>query len=248
MTVKVRLHKYIAANGLASRRAAEKMIAEGRIKVNGEIIATAGFTINPAADKVELDDKPIRAKTTKQYILLYKPKGTLTTVSDPFGRATVMELLPHRDVFPVGRLDQDTEGLLILTNDGELTYRLTHPRYKVEKKYLAYVRGTPTEEKLRLLRKGVTLEEGSVSPARVKLVEQHGENSLLMITIHEGKKRQVKRMCSAIGHPVIGLKRVGFAFLTLKGLKPGAYRYLTEEEVNKLIRLAGLHMATHNRL
>lgn len=248
MTAKVRLHKYIAASGLASRRAAERMIAEGRIKVNDEIITTVGFTINPMTDRVEVDNKTIQAKATKQYILLYKPKGTLTTVSDPFGRATVMELLPRRDVFPVGRLDQDTEGLLILTNDGELTYRLTHPRYKVEKIYRAYVRGIPGKKELKLLRDGVTLEEGSVSPARVKLVEQHGGNSVLMIIIHEGKKRQIKRMCSAIGHPVIALKRVGFAFLTLKGLQPGEYRYLTEEEVNKLIRLAGLDMGSHNRL
>ena len=248
MTEKVRLHKFIAASGLASRRAAEKMIADGRVKVNGKTITTAGVTVNPQADQVELDNKPIRAKATKQYILLYKPKGTLTTVSDPFGRATVMELLPHRDVFPVGRLDQDTEGLLILTNDGELTYRLTHPRFKVEKKYRAYVRGIPGEDKLKLLREGVTLDEGVVSPARVKLVERHGENSVLMIVIHEGKKRQIKRMCSAIGHPVIALKRVGFAFLTLKGLQPGEYRYLTGEEINKLIQLAGLDVGAHNRL
>ncbi len=240
MAEKVRLHKFIAAAGLASRRAAEKMIDAGRIKVNGETITTAGFTIDPQADSVELDNNPIQAKTVKQYILLYKPKGILTTVSDPFGRRTVMELLPRQDIFPVGRLDLDTEGLLLLTDDGELTYRLTHPRFKVKKKYRACVKGIPSEEKLKPLREGVTLEEGTLAPAEVNMIEQHGRNSVLFITIHEGKKRQVKRMCSAIGHPVISLKRVEFAFLTLKGLKPGEWRALTAEEVNKLLHLAGI--------
>ena len=240
MTEKVRLHKYIAAAGLASRRAAEKMIAEGRIRLNGKTVTTAGTTINPLTDRVELDNELIEAKTVKQYILLYKPKDTLTTVTDPFGRRTVMELLPRQDVFPVGRLDRDTEGILLLTDDGELTYRLTHPRFKVEKKYRAYVKGIPTEGKLNLLREGATLEEGKVSPAKVKLLKQHGENSILDITIHEGKKHQVKRMCSAIGHPVLSLKRVAFAFLTLQGLQLGEYRPLTVEEVNKLKRLAGI--------
>ena len=246
MAEKVRLHKFIAAAGLASRRAAEKMIAAGRIKVNGETVTTAGLTIDPQADRVELDNKPIQAKTEKQYILLYKPKGILTTVNDPFGRRTVMELLPRQDIFPVGRLDLDTEGLLLLTDDGELAYRLTHPRFKVEKKYHAYVKGIPGEEKLKLLREGVTLEEGTVSPAKVELLEQHGGKSVLVIAIHEGKKRQVKRMFSVIGHPVISLKRIAFAFLTLKGLKPGEYRPLTADEVNRLYRLAGEKMTTEH--
>ncbi|MEW5922082.1 MAG: pseudouridine synthase [Bacillota bacterium] len=237
---RVRLHKFMAACGVASRRAAEKMIADGRVKVNGTVVTTAGYTINPHIDRVELDEKLVQVKKDKQYYLLYKPRGTLTTVSDPFGRRTVMELLERKDVFPVGRLDLDTEGLLLLTDDGELAYRLTHPRFKVKKKYLAWVKGKPSEEKLKLLREGVQLEEGPVSPARVELLAERGGKSILHITIHEGKKRQVKRMCAAIGHPVITLKRVAFAFLTLQGLKPGEYRRLTTEEVKKLLHYAGL--------
>jgi 23S rRNA pseudouridine2605 synthase len=247
LTEKVRLQKFIAAAGLASRRAAEKMVAEGRIKVNGVTITTAGFTIDPQTDRIELDNRPIQAKTLKQYILFYKPKNMLTTVSDPFGRRTVMEMMPRQDIYPVGRLDQDTEGLLLLTDDGDLAFRLTHPRFKVEKKYRAYIKGIPGEEKLNLLRQGIALEEETISPAGIKLLEQHGGNSVLLLTIHEGKKRQVKRMCSAIGHPVISLKRVGFAFLTLKGLKPGEYRSLTAEEVNKLYRLTGAGAANLRR-
>lgn len=240
MPERVRLHKYIASCGLASRRAAEKMIADGRVRVNGEIITTAGTKINPRQDNVQVDNVPVQQKKENKYILLFKPRGTITTVRDPFGRKTVMELLPYDDIFPVGRLDQDTEGLLLLTDDGELAYRLTHPRFKVRKKYHVWVKGTPAPEKLKLLREGINLEEGSLSPAEVKTVNRKGECCIMEIIIHEGKKRQIKRMCFAIGHPVISLKRVGFAFLTLKGLRPGAYRHLKQEEVKRLKHLAGL--------
>lgn len=234
---KVRLHKYIAACGLASRRAAEKMIEAGRVKVNGMTVAAAGTTIDPHLDKVEVDNSPLRAKTGNKYFLLYKPRDTITTVTDPYGRKTVMELIPCRDVFPVGRLDRDTEGLLLLTDDGELAYRLTHPRFEVKKKYQAWVKGTPGQAKIRQLEEGVVLDEGAASPAATRVLARKGGRTLLELSIHEGKKHQVKRMCSAIGHPVLTLKRVGFAFLTLKGLKPGEYRELEETEVKKLLQL-----------
>lgn len=240
MPERVRLHKHIASCGLASRRAAEKMIADGRVKVNGETITAAGTTINPRQDHVQVDNVPVQQKKEKKYILLFKPKGTITTVHDPFGRKTVMELLPYDDIFPVGRLDQDTEGLLLLTDDGELAYRLTHPRFKVRKKYHVLVKGIPAPEKLKLLREGIKLEEGSLSPAEVKIVTRNVDRCIMEIIIHEGKKRQIKRMCFAIGHPVISLKRVGFAFLTLNGLRLGAYRHLKQEEVKRLKHLAEL--------
>lgn len=240
MTAMVRLHKFMASCGVASRRAAEKMIVAGRVKVNGDLVYTVGYAIDPRVDRVELDGNLLQAKNTRQYYLLYKPAGAITSVGDPFNRRTVMDLLPYKDVFPVGRLDLDTEGLLLLTDDGELAYRLTHPRFNIDKKYLAWVRGRPSADKLELLRRGVQLEEGPASPAKVELYAERGGKTLLHITIHEGKKRQVKRMCAASGHPVISLKRVSFAFLTLQGLKPGEYRSLTADEIKKLRQLAEL--------
>ncbi len=240
MTERIRLHKFLAASGVASRRAAEKMIADGKVKVNGNVITTVGFSINPLADKIEVNGKIIQPKGSRQYYLLYKTAGTLTSVKDPHGRQTVIDLLPFKDVFPVGRLDLDTEGLLLLTDDGDLAYRLTHPRFKVKKKYLVLVKGKPGEEKLALLRSGIKLEEGFVSPALVQLLSTHGNKSSLHLTIHEGKKRQIKRMFAVIGHPVIFLKRIGYAFLTLQDLKPGEYRALTRAEVLRLKKMVGL--------
>jgi 23S rRNA pseudouridine2605 synthase len=237
----IRLQKFLAATGVDSRRGAEKLIKDGRVKVNGLVVKKMGLKIDPRQDKVELDDLPLELPVEKKYYLLNKPAGYLTTVKDPFGRATVMELFPRHlrpGLFPVGRLDLDTEGLLLLTNDGQLAYRLTHPRFGVKKKYLALVQGILGREKLLLLRNGVLLKDGWTSPAQVKIVSIHSKKnqSLLEIILHEGKKRQVRRMCAAIGHPVLKLKRTSLAFLTLKGLQPGSYRPLFREEVEKLSR------------
>jgi len=239
----IRLTKFLASTGVASRRIAERLIADGRVKVNGISVREQGIKIIPGQDRVEVDNVPIEPASKKVYYLLFKPRGYLTTVRDPFGRPTVMDLFPpemKRGLFPVGRLDMDTEGLLLLTNDGELAFRLTHPRFQIQKKYLATVKGFPSEEELRKLQKGILLEEGLTSPARVKVISAGKRKSLLLIAIHEGKKRQVKRMCQAIGHPVVHLKRVSYAFLTLEGLAPCDYRPLTREEVRKLSALVGL--------
>jgi len=239
----IRLPKYLASSGVASRRVAETLIAAGRVKVNGIPVREPGRKIDPRCDRVEVDNIPVETASEKKYYLLFKPRGYLTTVRDPFGRPTVMDLFPEgvkTGLFPVGRLDMDTEGLLLLTNDGEMAFRLTHPRFQIEKKYLAMVKGVPSEGDLLQFHKGILLEEGLTSPAKVKVVLPGKRKTLLLITIREGKKRQVKRMCLAIGHPVISLKRVSFAFLNLNGLHPSAYRALTREEIRKLSVLVGL--------
>lgn len=239
MSELIRLQKFLAASGAASRRGAEKLIAGGRVKVNGSVVDEMGVKVDPHRDRIELDEILLELPAKKSYYLLHKPAGYLTTVQDPFGRATVMELFPRHlrpGLFPVGRLDLETEGLLLLTNDGELAYRLTHPRFEVQKKYLALVQGIPEKEQLLLLRNGVTLEEGRTSPAWVKIVsvDERKKTTLLALTLHEGRNRQIRRMCAAVGHPVLKLKRTALAFLTLKGLQPGSYRPLTKEEVERL--------------
>lgn len=235
-----RLQKILAKAGIASRRRAEELILAGKVKVNGKVIKELGFKADPERDLIEVNGNKIKINDEKIYILLYKPRGYVTTVRDPQGRPTVLQLLKDvkTRVFPVGRLDYDTEGLLLLTNDGELTYALTHPRYKVPKTYLALVEGVPEEEKLQALRQGVPLEDGMTAPAQVRLAGKEGRRAWLEITIHEGRKRQIRRMCQYIGHPVLFLKRSSFAFLNLKGLKKGGYRYLNSEEIRKLRQIA----------
>ncbi|NMB41542.1 MAG: rRNA pseudouridine synthase [Firmicutes bacterium] len=238
----IRLAKFIAAGGIASRRAAERLIMAGRVKVNGITVKEPGRKINPNRDHVEVDQNTVEA-LEKKYYLLFKPKGCLTTVSDPFGRPTVMDFFPakiKKGLFPVGRLDMDTEGLLLLTNDGKLAFRLTHPRFQVPKKYFVTVKGAPSLKDLRKLSKGVLLEDGLTSPAEVKVASQQKKGTSLIMTLREGKKRQVKRMCLAIGHPVLFLKRVAFAFLNLEGLRPSDYRALTRKEIRKLKELVDL--------
>ncbi|MBO8159528.1 pseudouridine synthase [Thermosyntropha sp.] len=237
----MRLAKYLAEAGIASRRKAEEMIALGRVKVNGQLIQKQGVKINPEEDVVEVDDKIVRKTgSDKIYILLNKPAGYISSVHDPQGRPTVVDLIKNINtrIYPVGRLDFDTEGLLLLTNDGEFTNLMIHPRYKITKKYEAWVKGNITEEALNILRRGVILEDGITAPAGVKIVKRKKDKTLLEIKIHEGRKRQIKRMCAAVGYPVIKLKRTAFAFLNLEGLDTGEYRYLTLDEVKKLKQIA----------
>ena len=229
-----RLQKVLARTGIGSRRVCEELIAEGRVRVNGEV-AILGRRVLPDADNIEVDGVPISVKPGLIYYLLNKPRGVVTTASDPQGRRTVVELVPTAPrVFPVGRLDTDTEGLLLLTNDGELAHRLTHPSFGVEKEYLAEVQGTPSPGDLRRLREGVKLDDGPTSPARVSTL---GPN-LLRITIHEGRNRQVRRMCETVGHPVTRLVRTRIGPLAERSLKPGEYRELTVKEVRALERAA----------
>ncbi|NLX91007.1 MAG: rRNA pseudouridine synthase [Firmicutes bacterium] len=239
----LRLQKFLSSAGIASRRSAEKMIKEGRVRVNGEVVREMGKKIHPLKDRIEVDNNPVRLPLPKRYFLLYKPRGYLSTVTDPFGRPTVMDLFPphlQKGLFPVGRLDLDTEGLLLMTNDGELGYLLTHPRFQIEKTYHAWVRGIPSKSELQRLREGFQAGDTTFSPARVALLttRQDPPEAKLEIVIAEGKKRQVKKMCKAVNHPVIFLKRVSLAFLNLKGLKRGTFRPLKKEEIDKLYQMA----------
>ncbi|MDN5348576.1 MAG: rRNA synthase [Clostridia bacterium] len=244
----MRLQKFLSQAGVASRRHAEEMIASGRVKVNGRVVKVMGVQVDPQKDRVEVDGRPVSLESKKVYLLLYKPEGYVTTAFDPQGRPKVIDLVrdvPQR-VFPVGRLDYRTEGLLLLTNDGDLALKLTHPRYGIPKTYLALVKGVPGAEKIERLRRGVELEDGCTAPARVRLVKIKQGNALLELTLREGKKREVRRMCAAVGHPVLKLKRVKFAFLTLGSLRPGQYRHLTPEEVRRLKEIA-LHQPMEGR-
>jgi 23S rRNA pseudouridine2605 synthase len=225
-----RLQKVLSRAGIGSRRACEELIADERVTVNGEV-ADLGRRVEVEHDLVAVDGTPIPVNPGIVHYLLNKPAGVVTTADDPQGRPTVVGLVPAEPrVFPVGRLDQDTEGLLLLTNDGDLTHRLTHPRYGVDKEYLAHVQGTPARAALRRLREGIELDDGLTAPAQVVLVSP----SLLRITIHEGRNRQVRRMCEAIGNPVERLVRVRIGPLTDRRLKPGSWRALTVDEVMAL--------------
>lgn len=230
-----RLQKAMAHRGIASRRKCEDLIQAGRVAVNGEIVRELGTKVSED-DVISLDGRevPVR-KDSPVYIILNKPKGYITTVKDPQGRKTVMDLVSNLEcrIYPVGRLDYDTEGLLLMTNDGEMSYALTHPSHRVDKTYLALVRGIPSKESLEKLRHGVELEDGITSPAQVELLSK-GRQSRVRIIIHEGRKRQVRRMLKAVGHPVLSLRRIQFGPLSLKGLPLGKYRYLTPEEETAL--------------
>lgn len=239
----LRLQRYLAEAGVASRRACEELIRAGRVTVNDKT-AIVGDTIDPHEDIVALDGKLVQPEV-KEYWLLNKPAGVLSAVLDSRGRPTVTEYIPtEARVFPVGRLDLDTTGLLLLTNDGLLTERLLHPRYHVEKEYVVTVRGRLSESDARRLRKGVQLEEGVTAPAKVTIVSHRkvddGLVTALKVIICEGKKRQVKRMLSAVGHRVLSLHRSRFATLTDAGLAVGQARTLYSKELGQLRKMAGL--------
>jgi 23S rRNA pseudouridine2605 synthase len=224
----MRLNAYLARAGVASRRGAEALIRAGRVRVNGEVAGLATFV--EGRDRVELDGRRVEPEPLA-YVLLHKPAGVVTTARDPQGRPTVVGLVEHeRRVVPVGRLDADTTGALLLTNDGPLAHRLMHPRYEVDKVYEVDVEGEPSEEALEMLAKGVELDDGPTAPARVRRIGP----SRVELTIHEGRKHQVKRMCEAVGHPVRRLHRSSYAGLTVDGLAPGAWRELRAGEIDRL--------------
>jgi len=237
----LRLQKFIAHAGVASRRQSEELIASGRVKVNGEIVREMGLKVDPAVDRVEVDGKVIE-RERRVYIMLNKPRGFITTVSDARGRQTVMDLLPsvRERVYPVGRLDADTLGLLLFMNDGKLAFRLTHPSYQVTKVYRALVRGRVDANTLAQMRAGVKLEDGMAVPSGVRVLQRKGDSTLLELKLEEGRKREVKRICFKVGHPVLRLERTGFAFLSLKGLPRGHARMLSSKEVAGLKQLVGL--------
>lgn len=239
-----RLQKILSGAGVASRRAAERLMAEGRVSVNGTVVRELGTKADPEADDIRVDGRAIRRATRRLYFLLNKPRGYVTTRSDPEGRRTVLDLLAgvREYVFPVGRLDYDSEGLLLLTNDGDLAARLTHPSHEVPREYHARVLGVPDEQDLRRLGRGVTLDGRRTSPAevrRLRVIEGRTEQALVSITIHEGRTRQVRRMLEAIGHPVTDLRRVRIGPIADSHLKVGAFRPLTGREVAALRRATG---------
>ena len=241
----IRLQKILSTAGVASRRAAEKLMAEGRVTVNGQTVRELGTRANPDTDDIRVDGRPVRPQGRRIYLLLNKPRGYVTTRSDPEGRPTVLDLIPglHDYVYPVGRLDYESEGLLILTNDGDLAAALTHPSHEVPREYHARVRGTPDSRALDRLSRGVMIDGRQTAPAQAAVVMtgagQHGDQALLSITIHEGRTRQVRRMCEAVGCPVVRLRRVRIGPLADPMLKTGLCRPLTGKEVDALRRAAG---------
>lgn len=238
----MRLNKFLAHAGVCSRREADRIIAEGRVSVNGKVVQELGQKIEASRDKVVAGGQLVKNEEERPvFILLNKPAGRVVSVKDPFGRPTVMDLLKHvpARVYPVGRLDLETEGALLLTNDGELALKLTHPRYGVTKTYEVRVEGDPKEEDLDKVRHGIFLEGRRSAPARIMVLRRSHRRTSLKVEIHEGRKREIRKLFEAVGYPVDGLVRVDFAGLTLEGLKPGQWRYLRTAEIQRLKKLVG---------
>ncbi|AQX53875.1 rRNA pseudouridine synthase [Priestia flexa] len=231
-----RLQKVIAHAGVASRRKAEELITQGRVTVNGKAIKELGTKVGPN-DKIEVDGVPLE-REEPVYFMLYKPRGVISAAKDDKDRKTVVDFFPHVEerIYPIGRLDYDTSGLILLTNDGEFANLLTHPKYEIDKVYVAKIKGIPPREKIRQLQRGIMLEDGKTSPARAKVlsIDKGKQTAIVELSIHEGKNRQVRRMFEAIGHPVLKLKRERYANLDLRGLNAGEARELTAHEVKQL--------------
>lgn len=237
----IRLQKVLAAAGIASRRAAEEMIVAGRVRVDGTVVRVLGTRVDPTKARIEVDGRRIGLRTDREYVLVNKPAGVVTTARDPQRRPIVIDLVPGgRRLFPVGRLDADTCGLLLLTDDGELSHRLAHPRYGVEKTYLARVAGRVVAETLRRLERGVSLDDGPARAVRARVRRSTPTESQVEIVMREGRKREVRRMLDAVGHPVVELVRTEFGPLRIGGLASGRHRRLTPAEVGELYRMVGL--------
>lgn len=234
----MRINKYIASCGVSSRRKAEELINSSRVKVNGVIINELSHQIDELKDKVEVDGKLISLSNKNVYIALYKPEGYITTVKDQFGRPNVLDLIKDIEerLYPVGRLDYETSGLLLLTNDGDLTFKLTHPKHNVDKVYRAKLKGIPNDTEIKNFERGLEIEDYITAPAKIKVLKSFKDKgySECEIRIHEGRNRQVRKMCRAINHPVLKLKRVNMGEIGLKNLNEGEYRHLTSQEVNYL--------------
>jgi pseudouridine synthase len=241
-----RLQKILSAAGVASRRLAEELITQGRVAINGRTVTELGTKADPSRDEIKVDGRRITVQQRRVYILLNKPRGYVTTRSDPQGRPTVMDLMKRvrEYVYPVGRLDYDSEGLLLMTNDGELAARLTHPRHEVERVYEARVRGVPDDHEIDRLARGLVIERRRTAPARVRLAHvretDSGSQAIVEIALHEGRHRQVRKMFDAVGHPVVRLRRVAIGPIADDALPVGHYRELTPAELARLQRAAGL--------
>lgn len=236
-----RIQKVIARAGIASRREAEQMVLEGRVTVNGKIIDQLGFKVDPLKDHIKIDGKRLPPPEPKVTFLLNKPKGYLSTVSDPLGRPTVMDLMRgvRWRVYPLGRLDFDAEGVLLMTNDGELFYRLSHPRFSIPRTYWAKVEGIPEEKALRRLQRGLRLEDGPAKARSVRILRRTERHCWIEAVVTEGRNHLIKRMFLAVGHPVLKLKRVAFGPIRLGDLPPGQFRMLTGEELEQLKKTTG---------
>ena len=232
---KMRLQKYIAECGVASRRKSEELIKQGRVKVNGITVSEMGVKVSDE-DVVEVDGRRISLEQKKVYIMLNKPVGYISSVRDQFSRNTVVDLIKgvKERIYPVGRLDYDTSGLLLLTNDGDFAFRLTHPEHEMKKTYIAEMEGVPDSNDIESFQNGLRIEDYVTSPAELTVLEKRKSSSIVKVVIHEGKNRQVRKMCDAIGHPVISLKRIAIGDLYLKNLPEGQWRYLKEEEIKML--------------
>ncbi|WP_041644353.1 pseudouridine synthase [Mahella australiensis] len=233
----IRLHKYMAQCGVASRRKSEELIKSGAVSVNGHVVKDMGILIDPQKDEVRVYGRIIRLKSDMIYIAVNKPRGYVSTVKDQFGRPTVLDLVPVADeyrLYPVGRLDYDTTGLILLTNDGDLTYRLTHPKHEIEKIYVAGLRGIPDNQDIFRFEHGLVLEGRLTAPAGFELIKADQRLSVVKITLREGRNRQIRKMCDMIGHPVIWLRREAIGEVELCGLQPGQWRYLTPKEIEYL--------------
>lgn len=229
----VRLQKYLADCGIASRRKSEQLIIDGKIKVNGKIITELGTKIDDKKDIIYYNNKKVAKENKLIYIMLNKPEGCITTVKDQFERTTVMDYIKdvNERLYPIGRLDYETSGLLLLTNDGDLAYKLTHPKHNIKKTYIAKICGVPTKEEIKKFENGLYIDDYKTSPAKIEIIKQEGKYTEVRIEISEGRNRQVRKMCEAINHQVKELKRIGVANLSLNNLKKGTYRRLTKEEV-----------------
>ncbi len=234
----IRLQKYIAKSGVASRRKAEELILEGKIQVNGKTITELGTKVNPEKDIVTYNGKRLKIEEEFVYILLNKPIGYVTTVKDQFGRDSVLDLVKIKEhLVPVGRLDMYTSGALILTNDGDFVYKVTHPKHEIEKTYTVTIKGIVKNEEVEMLRKGVKIEDYTTKPAKVKILKTDEEKNIsrLEITIHEGKNRQVRKMCESIGHKVLALHRSKIAGIGVKDIPLGKWRFMKEKEIRKIL-------------
>ena len=237
----IRLQKALSQAGVASRRAAEAMIEEGRVEVNGRVVTTQGLRVDPGRDTIRVDGARIPAPRRHTYLLLNKPRGVVATMDDPEGRETLAQYVPrHQRLYHVGRLDTDTEGLIILTNDGEFAHRLAHPSYEVRKTYLVDAEGLIDDRVLHRLEKGLRLEDGPIRPDRVRLVSRGPSRTLVRITLHSGRNRIVRRMMDSVGHPVRRLARIGIGPVRLGDLASGQTRELTREELGTLLDLVGM--------
>ena len=237
---KMRLEKFLSESGIASRRAAKQYISAGRVSVNGERVWIPGTHIDPQQVEITFDGEPVRGQPQQIYLMLNKPAGYVTTVRDERGRPTVMALVNDisERIYPVGRLDLDTEGLLLMTNDGDFAHRILHPSHEIQKAYIAWVEGQPNQREIQRLRAGVEIEDGAITSARVNQIGKREGQTQFKVIIHEGRKRQIRRMFHAVGHDVVHLKRVGIGSLSLGRLAIGKYRFLTPTEIESLNREA----------